>query len=243
MPRQVDHGQRRDELVDATLRVIEREGFAAASVRRVATEAGWSTGSLRHYFPQQDALVEAALVRVTEAAATRLVPRIIALERADRREVAGRAVALLEELLPLDAARRGEWALWNALVEPAAPPARLATWRRAGWLGARHQCRRVVARLADPAGAPIASAGVASGDGDTTGDEDAVPEVEAILASVEELTALPDPTAEARAAGLHALVDGLALHLVTFPDEVDEDGARSVLVRAVDDLAAAVARR
>src|SRR5690625_1519546 len=82
VPRIVDHDARRGELVAAALRVITTEGFAAASVRRVAHEAGCSAGALRHYFPRHDALVAAVLDEVTRAAAARLIPRIRA-QRAD----------------------------------------------------------------------------------------------------------------------------------------------------------------
>ena len=50
-----------DALVDATARILVREGFDKASTNRIAEVAGVSVGSLYQYFPSKEALV-AALV-------------------------------------------------------------------------------------------------------------------------------------------------------------------------------------
>lgn len=39
MPKIVDHDQRRRDLVEATLRIILRQGLAGATMRDIATEA------------------------------------------------------------------------------------------------------------------------------------------------------------------------------------------------------------
>ena len=44
MPKIVDHDQRRRELVDASLRIIVRQGLAGATMRDIATEAGFANG-------------------------------------------------------------------------------------------------------------------------------------------------------------------------------------------------------
>lgn len=51
------HGALRDELLAACLRLIETEGIAAVSLRRVAREAGVSTGAPYHHFPDRAALL------------------------------------------------------------------------------------------------------------------------------------------------------------------------------------------
>jgi AcrR family transcriptional regulator len=61
MPKLVDHEQRRRELGEAVWRVIRRDGVEAASVRKVAQEAGWSAGALRHYFSTQSELLHELL--------------------------------------------------------------------------------------------------------------------------------------------------------------------------------------
>lgn len=104
---------RREEIADAVLQVIRRDGIGAASVRTVADEAGLSTGSLRHFFGTQSELLLFAMELVTR----RVHERIAAIEftgdlRADAR-------LLAEQFVPLDADRRGEMDVWQAFVVAA----------------------------------------------------------------------------------------------------------------------------
>ena len=87
----VDHEQRRSELAEAGWTVIRRDGLQRASVRNVAREAGWSMGSLRHYFATQSELLCFAMQLVADRARA----RVRALEPAPdpRRAVAARAGA------------------------------------------------------------------------------------------------------------------------------------------------------
>ena len=57
MPKVVDHEERRAELAAAVWRLASREGLEAVTVRRVAEEAGWSTGALVHYFADKEELI------------------------------------------------------------------------------------------------------------------------------------------------------------------------------------------
>jgi len=57
--------QRRRELVDATVRVIARDGVAAATTRAVVAEAGMSLASLHYAFPSREHLLEAVIAEVT----------------------------------------------------------------------------------------------------------------------------------------------------------------------------------
>jgi AcrR family transcriptional regulator len=52
-----------DALVEATARVLVREGFDKASTNRIAEMAGVSIGSLYQYFPSKEALVAAVIDR------------------------------------------------------------------------------------------------------------------------------------------------------------------------------------
>jgi AcrR family transcriptional regulator len=54
---------RREEILDAAIRVIARKGFTAVTVRDVAAEAGVVHGLLRHYFAGRDELMAAAFER------------------------------------------------------------------------------------------------------------------------------------------------------------------------------------
>jgi AcrR family transcriptional regulator len=117
VPKVVDHEQRRRELGQAVWRVIRRDGVDHASVRTVASEAGWSAGALRHYFATQSELLAFAMRLVVE----RIEARVAALDRAaDPRQAVEQ---VLHELLPLDDERRAENEVWlaftaRALIDP-----------------------------------------------------------------------------------------------------------------------------
>jgi AcrR family transcriptional regulator len=133
MPKIVDHEQRREELAEAVWRLASQEGLDAVTIRRVAAEAGWSTGALHHYFPDKEELLLFAFRMVADR-----VGRRVAAARA----TAGEPLELLRELLaiglPLDAERRDETRVWFAslglaLTRPAlarAQGAAYAQWRR-----------------------------------------------------------------------------------------------------------------
>ena len=69
-----------DALVEATARILVREGFEKTSTNRIAKVAGVSVGSLYQYFPGKEALVAAVIDRHNE--------EIMALVRAALVEVA-----------------------------------------------------------------------------------------------------------------------------------------------------------
>jgi AcrR family transcriptional regulator len=50
-------------LIEATARILVREGFEKASTNRIAAVAGVSVGSLYQYFPSKEALVAAVIER------------------------------------------------------------------------------------------------------------------------------------------------------------------------------------
>ena len=136
MPRLVDHARRREELAEALWRIVRREGLACVSVRRVAEEAGVSTGSLRHYFTTQSELLAFSMRLVID----RVRERLGRLDwNAESRTLAERVAC---ELLPLDEERTAEAEVWlafsgQALVDPALRALRQETdavlselWRR-----------------------------------------------------------------------------------------------------------------
>lgn len=57
---------RRLSLIEATARVLARDGAANASVRHIAAEAGVSPGLVGHYFDGVDALIAATYAHVAE---------------------------------------------------------------------------------------------------------------------------------------------------------------------------------
>ena len=52
-----------DALIEATARILVRDGFDRASTNRIAFEAGVSVGSLYQYYPSKEALVAALIER------------------------------------------------------------------------------------------------------------------------------------------------------------------------------------
>jgi AcrR family transcriptional regulator len=146
MPKVVDHERRREELASALWELVLRDGIEAASVRRVAAEAGCSSGSLRHYFVTQSELLGFAMELVTQ----RVTERVGAHRYSgDPRATAER---LLHEVLPLDAERHAEAQVWLAftarsLVEPG-----LRALRDQAHVGLRGLCTTAAELLgaADP---------------------------------------------------------------------------------------------
>lgn len=105
MPKVVDHGQRRQELVEAAWRVIARVGLDGVTVREIATESGYSTGTLAHYFADKDDILRVALERADDNIRERIDAMPCGLDPLDALRLT------LREALPLDEDRRFELTL------------------------------------------------------------------------------------------------------------------------------------
>ena len=129
MPKVVDHDARREALAAAVWRLASRDGLEAVTVRKVAEEAGWSTGALVHYFSDKEELMLFAF----RIAADRVGRRV----RKSDEQTAGpleRARAQLLEGLPLDRDRHDEMRVWFsflglALTRPALGRAQRVAYR------------------------------------------------------------------------------------------------------------------
>ncbi|MFC7063422.1 TetR/AcrR family transcriptional regulator [Halobacillus seohaensis] len=53
MPKKIDHAERKDQIVEATFRIIHYFGFEKTTLREIAKEAELSLGSVQHFFPKQ----------------------------------------------------------------------------------------------------------------------------------------------------------------------------------------------
>jgi AcrR family transcriptional regulator len=71
VPKDVDHDERRVQLLEAVWRVIARDGLEGATIRVIAKETGWSSGVLAHYFADKDEIIESALALAYERIAAR----------------------------------------------------------------------------------------------------------------------------------------------------------------------------
>ncbi|MCU0261739.1 MAG: TetR family transcriptional regulator [Ilumatobacteraceae bacterium] len=147
MPRIVDVDERRSELAAAASRVIARSGIAGASMREVAAEAGWTTGTLVHYFTDKHELLRFTF---EESLARRHALR-------ERREAMTPAEALRDTLLsalPTDEDSRLHWLVTVAFCAQATADPELAALQR----DAYREYRSSVARLV------VASGRAAAGD-------------------------------------------------------------------------------
>ena len=121
MPKVVDRTEKRAEFVAASWNVIASEGLRAATLRRVASEAGCTTGSLTHYFPDRRSLLINSLRSAHFEAGARMMK---AAEQASSQFE--RLEAVLLEALPLDAPRMREWRVWLAFWAEAMNDPQLA---------------------------------------------------------------------------------------------------------------------
>ena len=141
MPKIVDHEARRAELAEAVWRLASREGLEALTVRRVAAEAGWSTGALVHYFRDKEELVLFAFQTVADRAGRRIA---VAAERTT--DPLGLTRATLAEMLPLDAERRAEVRVWFAFLGLALTRPTLARAQRDAYRACRGFLAETLAR-------------------------------------------------------------------------------------------------
>lgn len=113
MPRTADHDLRRKQMADATHRLIAHAGLDAATMAAVAREAGFSVGTVQHYFASKDELLLFAYKQMTEHQLAR-VARMVAEGEADRQPIREILARCMPELWPLDATRRGEYRVAKA---------------------------------------------------------------------------------------------------------------------------------
>ena len=123
MPKIVDVDQRRLELAEATARVIARAGVDAASMREIAAEAGWTTGTLVHYFANKRELLDFTL----RASIDRRSARRAELAESSPLEALR---ATLTNALPTNEDTRLHWIVIVALAGAATSDDRLAATQR-----------------------------------------------------------------------------------------------------------------
>lgn len=185
VPKFVDREARRMELAEAVWRVIDHAGMNGATVRAVAAEAQISPGALRHYFSDQAGLLRFAAETMTHRVTLRLQRHLT-----DVRGGIEWSRRVLEEVLPLDANRRVEVAVWLEGITQARYDSALAELKAAGWLGEQLVCRTA---WANARGLPLPR-------------------------QRDERLEAHD---EAMVAQLHTFMDGLTLHAIAYPEQVN----------------------
>ena len=137
MPKIVDADAQREAVLLATWRTIAQHGVAGATVRRIAREAGVSTGFISYYFRDKGEVLGAALRLSNERSRQRLGARARGLSGLQALR------AVIEAALPLDRDRRLEWLIWLTFWgRAAADPALAREWKRG-----RDEWRETVVRL------------------------------------------------------------------------------------------------
>jgi len=113
-------------------RVLGTAGIEGSTIRDVAAAGGWSTTMVTHYFATKDEL----LLHTLAASITEMTAAIEEAQRAGVDELR----SIIEQILPLDAARTARWRLWLAFWGRAIGSDELASLQR------EHQ-RELVERL------------------------------------------------------------------------------------------------
>ncbi|SHN52104.1 transcriptional regulator, TetR family [Geodermatophilus obscurus] len=117
-----------DRLLDCVLDLLVAEGYEGISIRRVAAAAGVSIGAVQHHFATKDALLAAAMDRISQQFQERLDRRIA--PGAGPPEVL-RAVA--DELVSTGAERRPASVIWLVRMARAAVHEPTAEVHRREW--------------------------------------------------------------------------------------------------------------
>jgi TetR/AcrR family transcriptional regulator, transcriptional repressor of bet genes len=134
----VDVEQRRADLAAAAIRVIAEFGLEGTKLREVASEAGWTTGALTHYFSDKRELLKFAMQYSLENLHSRHLADIA---------VRGDALSVvLEQALPLDEDRLRHWKVTLALTTQAWTDTELAQIKRRAY---RRWRRSIAAALAE----------------------------------------------------------------------------------------------
>jgi len=110
MPAIVDHDQRRAEIVEIAVRLVDEGGAEAATVRAIAKAGGFSTKVVSHYFTDKRALMQMTYNYAADVAvsAAKRAPDVRTLTR---------------DILPVDATMRRTWrvylAFWGVAIVDA----------------------------------------------------------------------------------------------------------------------------
>jgi AcrR family transcriptional regulator len=66
MPKIVDHKEYRKELLDKCFSLFTRKGYSNVTMREIAAETGVSTGTLYHYFPTKESIMDQMFTHMQE---------------------------------------------------------------------------------------------------------------------------------------------------------------------------------
>lgn len=130
-------GERRQELIDATLECIAELGLKGATLRQIAIRAGVTAGLVRHYFESKDQMVAEAYRAVIAS----LTEKAEAIEGDPETRLRDFIVINLTEPV---ADGRG-LSLWAAFISQVRVDPTLAAIHREGYLGFRNALEGLIA--------------------------------------------------------------------------------------------------
>jgi AcrR family transcriptional regulator len=99
--------QRRQEILQATWRLISQRGYHNVRIADIAREVGTATGTVHYYFPGKDDVLDNALVVSFDQAFSRQQQALLALD--DARD---RLIRLIDLQVPQGPPVADEWSVW-----------------------------------------------------------------------------------------------------------------------------------
>lgn len=101
---------RREEILEATWRLIAHLGYYRIRVADIAASCGTSPAAVHYYFPSKGELLQTALLHCAERAFDRQTAQLAAIEDPEER-----LFHLIELQLPVPGQVRDEWMIWLQL--------------------------------------------------------------------------------------------------------------------------------
>lgn len=109
-PTQERARRRRESILDATARLLDRDGYDALTTNAVAREAEAAIGTVYEYFPHRDALITALLTRHGERLGV-AIDRAIALGAGDPLATGDRVIDAFARFWLVEPGYRSAWAV------------------------------------------------------------------------------------------------------------------------------------
>ena len=117
--RRVDPDLRRETLIDAALRCLEREGHDGLSVRKIAAEAGVSVGLINHHYRSIDLLIAHAYESLADSIMASVIATVDQAEATPRARLTAFFRASFSPPM-LDPALLGVWVVFWSMIRHSA---------------------------------------------------------------------------------------------------------------------------
>ncbi len=85
MPKIVDHDEYRKEILEKCLNLFGRKGYSNVTIREIAEEVGVSTGTLYHYFPTKQKILEQMFSYVRETNVGQYLEQVASINSVEER--------------------------------------------------------------------------------------------------------------------------------------------------------------